>query len=468
MLTGLGDGPYPTLPPRGLEIPEVNHGTSSHSDASWDQSSAISRGSLPDQFIRSRGTSASSSSLPKKSVLQMTMFNPEMDLQGLTKPPKSGKTTPFGSRSNSKQVTPVGSFTNLKEKFNASSPNITNGQKAGEGSNGVSNDGKAIEKERSSGEGSDMGTNADAGKRDKLSVMMARRCFFGKKEKPTDSPEPAPSPPLPSYPLPSQMHLSPSPIINGVKGNESPLSRNSAESRSAQNLVKIPSANSNKTTNSVSSRDVNVATSSSDGNSQQQTHSALTTPEALPTKSDSTLPSGAARGAPPSFTAHPLAATSATATNRVQTQNKAARQPPSPPSSTPRPNAIPAPRPLQQKPQNSQSSNMRAPNSRNASTNSKAASIGNNAKLAKFKSMFATKATATPSVPTKPKPVNAVPVKDYGRIKSYSEKGGQMNNTSTPVAANMRKNDSQHSAGQSSGKDGSIYSNVSDPTSLEK
>ncbi|PWN95400.1 hypothetical protein FA09DRAFT_138752 [Tilletiopsis washingtonensis] len=69
---------------------------------------------------RSRNVSATSASTAptsaKRAVLQMSMHNPETELQGLTKPPKSGKSTPFGggSRAPSRTVTPKTSVSQLR------------------------------------------------------------------------------------------------------------------------------------------------------------------------------------------------------------------------------------------------------------------------------------------------------------------------------------------------------------------
>jgi hypothetical protein len=130
MLTGLGDGPYPSLPPRRLEdvgatdpfgLP-MDHGSTPY-DISSTYVNRTSVYHTPVQVnaqARSRNVSATSASTAptsaKRAVLQMSMHNPETELQGLTKPPKSGKSTPFGggSRAPSRTVTPKTSVSQLR------------------------------------------------------------------------------------------------------------------------------------------------------------------------------------------------------------------------------------------------------------------------------------------------------------------------------------------------------------------
>ena len=126
MLTGLNDSPYPALPrkPRdpldGIDnldpfgIPLIHE---SPFDATSAYANRTSVYHSPTQIAHSRnriGSSGSSTNGPRRSVLQMTMHDPEAELQGLTKLPKSKRSTPFGSRASSRAVTPSSSHTNLR------------------------------------------------------------------------------------------------------------------------------------------------------------------------------------------------------------------------------------------------------------------------------------------------------------------------------------------------------------------
>ncbi|PWN47903.1 hypothetical protein IE53DRAFT_225109 [Violaceomyces palustris] len=127
MLTGLGDGPYPAMPRRrdpldgldGLDPFGIPILSESPFDATAAYASRTNMHHSPVQIAPSRsrvGSSGASSMGGKRSVLSMTMHDPEAELQGLTKPPKSKRNTPFGSRANSRAVTPSTSSSALREK----------------------------------------------------------------------------------------------------------------------------------------------------------------------------------------------------------------------------------------------------------------------------------------------------------------------------------------------------------------
>lgn len=296
MLTGLGDGPYPTLPTRGLDpsdsymIPTAPF--EGQSSMAYDQSP---RSSLPDVFTRSRGASASSTPLPKRSVLQMSMHNPEAELQGLTKPPKSSRNSPFGSRAPSKQVTPRSSFVNLREKANASvSPTLLSQELAK--SSLISEKGAVTSATSSTAEGQHLEGQSKKENKDegKGSNKDARRSFFkmrsksktrlaGPLDETTTNTHLLSPPAIPNSTLKAQsLHSSGS--ENNYKSIHNQQLR--AASHSAHSLVIMPSpthSNTN-TTASASSHDPNAFAYSSDGGSHQQGFSTVTTPEALPAK----------------------------------------------------------------------------------------------------------------------------------------------------------------------------------------
>lgn len=103
MLAGISDGPYP------MHLPELSGSDGLSSGATTPRRSRIGSTSGAATDGRQTGSSA------KKSVLSMSMHDPETEMQGLTKLPKSGKSTPFGSRAPSRNVTPKNSFTRLNE-----------------------------------------------------------------------------------------------------------------------------------------------------------------------------------------------------------------------------------------------------------------------------------------------------------------------------------------------------------------
>lgn len=115
MLTGLSDGPYPHLPPRAYDLSDPFGVPTMSSEYEIPAINLGGRNSLPNTSLPYRSRGMSSGSAGRRSVLQMSMYNPDQELQGLTKKPKSGKTTPFGSRAPSRQATPKSSKTNLRE-----------------------------------------------------------------------------------------------------------------------------------------------------------------------------------------------------------------------------------------------------------------------------------------------------------------------------------------------------------------
>lgn len=118
MLTGLGHGPYPFVAQDPLA-----------SSGDQNGSSSVSGDATPNH-----GRRGSAPGSKKTSVLSMTMHDPETEMQGLTKMPKSGKGTPRGtpwgsrvpSRAPSRAVSPRSSNTNLREA--AGSPKQQQGQ----------------------------------------------------------------------------------------------------------------------------------------------------------------------------------------------------------------------------------------------------------------------------------------------------------------------------------------------------
>ncbi|CAO1615636.1 unnamed protein product [Parajaminaea phylloscopi] len=104
MLAGLSDGPYPMLPPQDPSPDGAHSGYSTPRRSRMNSSSAS---------VAAGGSAAQGSS--KKSILSMSMHDPETEMQGLTKLPKSGRSTPFGSRAPSRNVTPKSSLSKLNE-----------------------------------------------------------------------------------------------------------------------------------------------------------------------------------------------------------------------------------------------------------------------------------------------------------------------------------------------------------------
>ncbi|PWN34720.1 uncharacterized protein FA14DRAFT_160206 [Meira miltonrushii] len=115
MLTGLNDGPYPHLPPRTYDLSDPFGVPMMPSEFDIPSINLGGRNSLPNTAAPYRTRGMSSGSAGRRSVLQMSMHNPDQEMQGLTKKPKSGKNTPFGSRAPSRQATPKSSKTNLRE-----------------------------------------------------------------------------------------------------------------------------------------------------------------------------------------------------------------------------------------------------------------------------------------------------------------------------------------------------------------
>ncbi len=134
MLTGLGDGPYPSLGRRlpldpmeaiGLEhfgVPMAPEGT-----AVADTSSRSRRGSQAQSRKSSFASNAESTRQIKKAVLSMSMTDNVNSDQGLVKK-QSGWASPFGSRPPSRPVTPSHSQTNLREKAKAQAAAVSPGE----------------------------------------------------------------------------------------------------------------------------------------------------------------------------------------------------------------------------------------------------------------------------------------------------------------------------------------------------
>ncbi|UZJ53339.1 hypothetical protein CBS101457_002659 [Exobasidium rhododendri] len=424
-MTGLGDGPYPVLPQRGLDFSDP-FGIPAGNDGPY-LSDQGGRNSLPGNTPQSRATSFSSASLPKRSVLQMSMHNPEAELQGLTKPIKSGRSTPFGSRAPSRQVTPNPSINNLREKANASaallpsSPSMTTAQRkvSPAGSNiSVSNQSASnksaisVVNEQLKGRDKKEGVAAvEQGKPiekldDKASKVTerpapkSRRSFFGKKaskqasDSKTKSDDAFVPPPLPAGPVPQNQTVQPAdgkvhtpPQTNGSAGTVNGSSAfNFDEPKSAQTLVKVPSPTNTNTTASASSHEPGAfAAYSSDGGSNRQGFSAVTTPEAMPVKSS-----------PPSLASLPTLPPLI-----VENQNSRSTSPSKLGSATPtlagRPNPI-----------NNVASLLR-PTPRSASSATKASSAGTIKKKKTFMSFFSSSKSggaqsSAPVVSTPPPP----------------------------------------------------------------
>ncbi|CAO1631745.1 unnamed protein product [Sympodiomycopsis kandeliae] len=133
MLTGLGHGPYPFITQEpGLSSPDGN--TYDGNDAT---NASGKRGS---QGASSLGPTSGGSK--KTSVLSMTMHDPEAELQGLTKLPKSGKGTPWGSRAASRApsraVSPRTSGTNLRESAKQQQKEMPTNQLPASGASNIS------------------------------------------------------------------------------------------------------------------------------------------------------------------------------------------------------------------------------------------------------------------------------------------------------------------------------------------
>ncbi|CAO1632551.1 unnamed protein product [Jaminaea pallidilutea] len=146
MLTGLGDGPYPMVtaptdeeggPPSGYQ-----------SGYSTPRRSRVGSAS---------GPSASSVSGPKRGVLSMKLHDPETESQGLIAKPKSARSTPFGSRAPSRNVTPKSSMTKLSDTLPA--PSQTREQTS---SSSPSVGGFFASRRRSQGEGENSAPTAPA------------------------------------------------------------------------------------------------------------------------------------------------------------------------------------------------------------------------------------------------------------------------------------------------------------------
>lgn len=116
MFTGLGGSPYPSLAQSTALEPIDSFGNSVGHETSSIETSSINQ----SMTTRRPSQSASSQSSARRPVLTMTMNDPEAELQGLTRPPKSKKSTPFasraGSRAGSRAVSPRASYSNLKQE----------------------------------------------------------------------------------------------------------------------------------------------------------------------------------------------------------------------------------------------------------------------------------------------------------------------------------------------------------------
>ncbi|KAN0060391.1 hypothetical protein ACQY0O_007720 [Thecaphora frezii] len=127
MLTGLSGSPYPALASRKIRDPLDGidnldpFGIPLSHESPFDATSAyVNRTHVyhtPTQVAHSRNQVGSPPG--RKSVLQMKMYDPETELQGLTKMPRGKRVTPFGSRASSRVPSPSPSFTNLKEASKA-------------------------------------------------------------------------------------------------------------------------------------------------------------------------------------------------------------------------------------------------------------------------------------------------------------------------------------------------------------
>ncbi|KDN44369.1 hypothetical protein K437DRAFT_263247 [Tilletiaria anomala UBC 951] len=132
MLTGLGDGPYPSLGRRLPLDPMDAIGLDPFGFPVSRDQSLFETSSLPGQPITTHSTSSRHASIGsndskhlKKAVISMSMNDPNSAAQGLVKQSRSGWSSPFGggSRSNSRppsrSVTPTHSNSNLREKAKA-------------------------------------------------------------------------------------------------------------------------------------------------------------------------------------------------------------------------------------------------------------------------------------------------------------------------------------------------------------
>jgi hypothetical protein len=260
------------------------------------------RSSLPDGQSKSRRPSAGSATNPKRSVLQMSMHNPDSELQGLTKPPKSSRSTPFGSRAPSKQVTPHASSGNLRDKANSAvSPTLLSSELAKNGASTPKDDDRylspGVMSDYSDGHTTESHLSSQSKNEEKMKVKADRKenrkSFFGRKSKSKlreGDEEVDPNQNLaPPLPMPSTKAQS----LRSTSSKKSGLSaiggRLTGASRSAQSLVKVPSSSPSHATTSASSHDRGAFANSSDGGgSQRQGVSAVTTPETLPAKMDLT------------------------------------------------------------------------------------------------------------------------------------------------------------------------------------
>lgn len=300
MLTGLSDGPYPFMPPRAMDLSDPFGAPTSSMEFDLPRNGAPgARNSLPNgtQISRSRGMSNGStqtwngfggSQTPRRSVLQMTMHSPEQELQGLTKPPKSGKSTPFGSRTNSRaasrQVTPSPSVSGLRELAKDEA------DKASKAAAKSKTAGKTEKSETlEGGKGTIKGSRMSIFKKNKSTIDLAnsKSGSTSPDQLPQQLKPPTQSPAgTASNTASSQYRLS----ASNDSTTSRPMGSNTSEENaargnvSAQSLVKISSPS--MTSASGSSHDPSGLESSDGGNSLHHATSAVTTPDVPASKVD--------------------------------------------------------------------------------------------------------------------------------------------------------------------------------------
>ncbi|MCO5588228.1 hypothetical protein L7F22_042183 [Adiantum nelumboides] len=282
MLTGLNDGPYPHLPPRSYDLSDPFGVPTMPSEFDIPSINLGGRNSLPNTSSPYRSRGLSSGSAGRRSVLQMSMYNPDQEMQGLTKKPKSGKTTPFGSRAPSRQPTPKSSKTNLRE--------------AAKEDAGKSSAPAALVASSQAIESSTPAKKPEASdSQDSLKPAVqksSRMSMFGMKKNKSSTE-------VNKIVAVKENQLKPPSNINGTStsnfggsserhsaSNDSTTSRLQNGSISAQSLVKVPSPS--MTTGSGSSHDRSAIGSASDGGNSYGNifTSTATTPEVPISKAD--------------------------------------------------------------------------------------------------------------------------------------------------------------------------------------
>jgi hypothetical protein len=298
MLTGLSDGPYPALPPKLMDFTDPFSAPGSlldHGGSSIRSGASSSRNSVPNIGVnerRSRGASSGSTQTwagqatgPRRSIMQMSMHNPEQELQGLTKLPKSARSTPFGSRAPSRQVTPRSSTTNLREASKeaalvaGSNPNGGTEASIVEAEKGKSKNRLSLfKKNRSQAElasSSQLHPPMPQGVSDNVNRFSSQSKISTSNDSTTSN------------------RNSENTALTTADGDQTSLSNPSANS-----LVKMPSPSMTSTSGSSHDRSVHAASSSDGDNNTQTATSAMTTPEVAPSKMNLTNPSPTALPAP--------------------------------------------------------------------------------------------------------------------------------------------------------------------------